>query len=329
MLSQSGDFKWKPDGEKEWEWVKRQFAASPRLPLRFSFEAGLLEGTWWWRDLMLQQPNPPPANLIDPTFLAANRNLRDTLQSKGYSVHYTEFNGNHGLFNWRGTLASHLIALVGIKPEPKISLSSREPVGRSSIPRKAAATAEVKVDPALLKRYVGRYQLDPQFTDDFVIYVSVKNDSLWVKPSILKARQVMAESESRFYDSEIPDLQLVFIKDEKGNVTGLTLNSGTGDIRVKKMPPPVPSVTGNTTFKLTGHTDAEAVAIYGSFNNWIQTKNYCAKEVDGWVCRIDLAPGKYTYRFLVDGVGLLDPANSATEDDAYGLTDSVIIIKPK
>src|SRR4029079_9648944 len=130
-------------------------------------------------------------------------------------------------------------------------------------------------------------------------------------------------------DSENPDLHLAFIKDEKGNVTGLTLNSGTGDIRVRKMPAPVPSVTGNTTFRLAGHTDAEAVAIYGSFNNWIQTRNYCAKEVDGWVCRLDLAPGKYSYRFLVDGVGLLDPTNPATEADANGLVDSVIVIKPK
>jgi 1,4-alpha-glucan branching enzyme len=94
------------------------------------------------------------------------------------------------------------------------------------------------------------------------------------------------------------------------------------------MSPPVPNVTGNTTFKLPGHTDAEAVAIYGSFNNWIQTKNYCAKESDGWVCRIDLKPGKYTYKFLVDGVGLNDPANSATEDDGNGHMNSVIIINP-
>jgi len=40
-------------------------------------------------------------------------------------------------------------------------------------------------------------------------------------------------------------------------------------------------------------------------------------------------PGKYTYRFLVDGVGLLDPANPATEDDGQGHADSVIVIKPK
>src|SRR5690349_8291065 len=137
VLSQSGAFGWKPDGEKEPEWLKRQFAASPRLPLHFSFEAGLMEGTWWWRDLMAKLLNAPPANLIDPTLLAANRDLRDTLQSKGYSVHYTEFNGNHTLFNWRGTLANHLIALVGSKPAPKISQRDRTPTVLTAIPKKA------------------------------------------------------------------------------------------------------------------------------------------------------------------------------------------------
>jgi enterochelin esterase-like enzyme len=328
VLSQSGAFGWKPDGEKEPEWLNRQFAASPHLPLHFSFEAGLLEGTWWWRDLMAKLPNAPPANLIDPTLLAANRDLRDTLQSKGYSVHYTEFNGNHTLFNWRGTLASHLIALVGIKAPPKISAPGTQSIARSSIPRKPLATAQFKVAPNLLRQYIGRYELDPKFAHDFVLYVSVKDGSLWIKPSYLRTRQLTAESESKFYDSEIPDLHLAFIKDKNGNITGLSLNSGQGDMLVKKMPPPVPSLIGNTTFKLTGHTDAETVAIYGSFNNWIQTKNYCAREGDGWICRIDLAPGKYTYRFLVDGIGLLDPANSATEDDGQGHADSVILIKP-
>ena len=327
VLSQSGSFAWKPDSEREWEWLNRQFAASPHLPLRFSFEAGLLEGTWWWRSLVPPSPNGPP--VIDPTLLAANRNLRDTLQSKGYSVHYTEFNGNHTLFNWRGTLANHLIALVGIKPAPKISARDRTPTARPSISRKAIATPPVKVAPALLRQYVGRYELDPKFAHDFVLYVSVRDDSLWLKPSYLRSRKVMAESESRFYDSEVTDLHLAFIKDEKGKVTGLTLNTGQGDMLVKKMPPPMPSLTGNTTFTLAGHTDAEAVAIYGSFNGWIQTRNYCARQGDGWVCRIDLAPGKYTYKFLVDGVGLNDPANSATEDDGNGQMDSVIVIKPK
>jgi len=275
-----------------------------------------------------QQPNPPPANLIDPTLLAANRNLRDTLQSKGYAVHYTEFNGNHGMLNWRGTLASHLIALVGIKHAPRISERVRTPTARPSMPKKAIARSQIKVAPALLRQYVGRYEIDPKFAHDFVLYVTVKDDSIWVKPSYLRPRQLMPDSESRFYDSE-SDLHVTFIKDERGNVTGVTLNIGQGDMLVKKMPPPVPSLRGNTTFTLPGHTDAEAVAVYGSFNNWIQTKNYCGRQGDGWICRIDLAPGKYTYRFLVDGIGLNDPANSATEDDGNGRIDSVIVIKPR
>jgi len=44
-----------------------------------------------------------------------------------------------------------------------------------------------------------------------------------------------------------------------------------------------------------------------------------------------LAPGKYTYKFLIDGdgAGLNDPTNSATEDDGQGHIDSVIVIKTK
>src|ERR1051325_1394500 len=228
VLSQSGDFRWKPDGEKEWEWLKRQFAASPRLPLRFSFEAGLLEGTWWWRSLQRDGSPQPP-------LLMVNRNLRDALTSKGYPVHYTEFNGNHGLLNWRGTLASHLIALIGLKPEPKISERNRTLRARSLVPRKTIATAEVNVPLAQVRQYVGKYELDPTFTHDFVIYVSVKDDSLWVRPSILRQRQAIAESASRFRDSEIPDLHLTFIKDKNGNITGLNLNTGQGDVLVKKM----------------------------------------------------------------------------------------------
>jgi len=235
VISQSGAFQWMPNDEKEPEWLKRQFAASPRLPLRFSLEAGLMEGTWWWRDLMAKLPNAPPANLIDPTLLAANHNFRDTLQSKGYTIHYTEFNGNHGMLNWRGTLANDLIALIGIKPAPKIS-ARKDAVTPLSLTRTKNAPAQIKVAPLQLQRYVGRYEMDPKFAHDFVLEVSVQDGALWVKPSNLRLRELMPASESRFYDSELPDLRIDFIKDDKGNVTGLTLNFGQGDTLAKKVP---------------------------------------------------------------------------------------------
>ena len=101
-----------------------------------------------------------------------------SLQSEGYAVHYTEFNGKHGLLNWRGTLASHLIALVGIKPVPNISASNKDVVAPSPLTRKAIAAAPVELAPALLQQYTGRYEIDPKFAHDLVLYVSVKDVSL-------------------------------------------------------------------------------------------------------------------------------------------------------
>ena len=99
VISQSGTFAWKPDNDAEFEWLMRQFVASPRLPLTFYIEAGLLETVVRSGDR--------------PTMLVANRHMRDVLQARGYAVRYHEFNGGHEEMNWRGTLADALIDLIG------------------------------------------------------------------------------------------------------------------------------------------------------------------------------------------------------------------------
>jgi enterochelin esterase-like enzyme len=45
--------------------------------------------------------------------LGNNRELRDVLLVKGYSVNYHEFDGGHDYLWWRGSLADGLIALIG------------------------------------------------------------------------------------------------------------------------------------------------------------------------------------------------------------------------
>lgn len=99
VLAQSGSFAWKPDGAARPEWVARRLAAGPKLPLRFSLDAGLLE-TW-----------PPPAG--GPSLLDANRHLRDVLRAKGYDLTYSEYAGGHGHVNWQATLPEELAALLG------------------------------------------------------------------------------------------------------------------------------------------------------------------------------------------------------------------------
>ena len=101
VLSQSGSFGWKPEGEHEQEWLPRQYATSPKVPLRFYLEAGSFE-----TDLMM-------VDGFSINLLASNRHIRDVLQAKGYPIFYHEFSGGHSCVIWRGTLADGLLALLG------------------------------------------------------------------------------------------------------------------------------------------------------------------------------------------------------------------------
>ena len=99
VLSQSGAFQSAPAGDPEAEWLTRQLANSPRQPLSFYLEAGLLE-------VATDDPH-------QPSLLLANRHLRDVLHAKGYPVHYSEFCGAHLFGCWQGTFADGLLALLG------------------------------------------------------------------------------------------------------------------------------------------------------------------------------------------------------------------------
>lgn len=92
LLAQSGSFWWQDGGDfdRNAEWLTRQFAIHPRLPLRFYVEVGLQE----WM------------------LLAANRHLRDVLDAREYELSYREYNGGHDYLCWRGGLADGLLALT-------------------------------------------------------------------------------------------------------------------------------------------------------------------------------------------------------------------------
>jgi len=91
VLSQSGSFWWKPDGDNKGEWLTRQFEASPKLSVRFYLDVGLME---------------------PPDMVTGNRRMRDALRAKGYQIFYREFNGGHEYVNWRGTFADGLLFLA-------------------------------------------------------------------------------------------------------------------------------------------------------------------------------------------------------------------------
>jgi enterochelin esterase-like enzyme len=92
VLSQSGAFWWPggSPGDIEGGALISAYEHSPRQPIRFFQETGLLE-----REL-----------------LASNRHLHDVLRGRGYDVISREYAGGHDYACWRGGLADGLIALL-------------------------------------------------------------------------------------------------------------------------------------------------------------------------------------------------------------------------
>ena len=85
VISLSGSFWWKPEGGTQPEWLNTQVNKSPKLPLRFYLEVGSLEDY--------------------PRQIEANRQMAETLISKAYALHYSEYVGGHSFLNWSEGIA--------------------------------------------------------------------------------------------------------------------------------------------------------------------------------------------------------------------------------
>ena len=193
---------------------------------------------------------------------------------------------------------------------------------------RAKPDARPKIDPTVLKKYAGRYELGAGVIPISTLDVTFEQNELWVKPSLIKKRKLIARSKKVFLD-EIEGTRYTFNFDEEGRVASLTFQFEGSSYTAQKVVLPPPSVKGNTTFKLRGYADAQIVVLAGSFNNWNESQLLFAREGDAWVCRVDLAPDRYTYKFIVDGNWILDPSNAETEEDEYGNLNSVLVIKDK
>lgn len=83
----------------------------------------------------------------------------------------------------------------------------------------------------------------------------------------------------------------------------------------------------NYTFTFDSPT-AKEVYIVGDFNNWAvqQSCKLNSRQSGKWEKNLDLNPGKYRYKFVVDGQWLQDPQNKQTEANPFGGVDSVLTI---
>lgn len=73
---------------------------------------------------------------------------------------------------------------------------------------------------------------------------------------------------------------------------------------------------------------AKKVAVVGSFNNWDAQKDVLSKATTGlWSGKVKLNPGRYEYKFWVDGNWENDPKASGYVNNAFGSTNCVVDVK--
>lgn len=73
--------------------------------------------------------------------------------------------------------------------------------------------------------------------------------------------------------------------------------------------------------------DAGSVFIAGSFNDWSPDATPLAKTGDSsWAVELALPPGRYEYRFVVDGAWVDDPQAAEVAPSPFGSVNAVLLV---
>lgn len=82
--------------------------------------------------------------------------------------------------------------------------------------------------------------------------------------------------------------------------------------------------TKKVTFKISA-PNARDVRLAGDFNSWDASSTVLARSKDGvWKRDLALKPGRYEYKYLVDGQWQRDPLNNLFTKNTFGTENSVI-----
>ena len=75
------------------------------------------------------------------------------------------------------------------------------------------------------------------------------------------------------------------------------------------------------------HATAQEVCIAGSFNDWHPNVTPMVRLDDGkWAKELALRPGRYEYRFVVDGQWVDDPAATELIPNPFGTPNAVLVV---
>lgn len=112
----------------------------------------------------------------------------------------------------------------------------------------------------------------------------------------------------------------------KGKTAEKKNPASAGKTTASRRSPAVAKTAAATDFKLFAPA-AQEVFLSGDFCNWQGDDCPMRRLKDGsWKKSLKLNPGRYEYRFVVDGHWWTDPENPDRQENPYGQHNSVLII---
>ena|SRR3989338_6682962 len=96
----------------------------------------------------------------------------------------------------------------------------------------------------------------------------------------------------------------------------------------KRLMPGKAASSGKEVLLEYTNPQAKKVSLAGSFNNWDTSALSAKKDRKGnWSVKVALAPGRYEYKFVVDGSWITDPHCRENISNSLGSANSVLVIK--
>jgi chromosome partitioning protein len=108
-------------------------------------------------------------------------------------------------------------------------------------------------------------------------------------------------------------------------VMGQEASMGLRVEMVKPAASPAPREPIPYTFTVEA-PEATRVQLAGEFNGWIAEGSEMEAAGQVWQKTLKLAPGRYRYRYVIDGEWQKDPQNAVVEPSPYGGQDSVLVL---
>jgi chromosome partitioning protein len=110
---------------------------------------------------------------------------------------------------------------------------------------------------------------------------------------------------------------------ERVTMNGYSLRASADDDEVE---PSAPALTAEGVMFSIEAFDAEQVHLAGDFNDWSLDGSEMEPIGGVWKKVVKLPPGRYRYRYVIDGHWKSDPLNAEVEPSPYGGDDSILVV---